>query len=88
MDCENTKGCTFFNTTLASKERELALRGFVRMYCRGDLQEKCVRRIVSKRLGGPTNVPENMMPNGMPVSGTDDSHWSPAVKALVKGRAR
>lgn len=88
MDCEKLKGCTFFKIPLASKERELAFLGFVRMYCKGDLKEKCVRRMVGRTLGGPGVVPENMMPNGMPLVGTRDSIWSPEVKALVKNRGR
>jgi hypothetical protein len=88
MDCEKLKGCAFFKMPLVSKERELAFLGFVRMYCKGDLKEKCVRRMVGMMLGGPTKVPENMMPNGMPLVGTNDSQWSPEVKELVKNRVR
>jgi hypothetical protein len=88
MDCEKLEECMFFKTPLASRERELAFLGFVRMYCKGDLKEKCVRRLVSRRLGGPEKVLKNMMPNGMPLVGTDDSDWSPEVKALVKNRVR
>jgi len=86
MDCENIKGCTFFK--MAAKERELAFQGFVRMYCKGDLKEKCVRRLVGRTLGGPSKIPENMMPNGLPLVGTDDSKWSPEAKALAKSRSR
>jgi hypothetical protein len=86
MDCEKLKGCTFFKIPLESKERELAFRGFVRMYCKGELKEKCVRDLVGRTLGGPSKVPENMMPNGMPLVRTDDFHWSLEVKALVKNR--
>jgi hypothetical protein len=88
MDCEKLEGCTFFKLPLASKERELAFLGFVRMYCKGDLKEKCVSRMVGRTLGGPSKVPQNMMPNGMPLVGTDDSNWPPEVKALVKNRVR
>ena len=57
--------------------------GFVRAYCKGDKQDECIRKKVSKALGGPHKVPVNMMPTGMPLFGTTRKDWPDEVKALL-----
>jgi hypothetical protein len=79
-DCENLAYCSFFKG--ASKEEKY--EGLIDMYCKGDKQDECVRKRVSKALGGPENVPSNMMPNGSPLLGTDDSTWSEDVTKVLK----
>jgi len=79
-DCENLAYCSFFKD--ASKEEKY--KGLIDMYCKGDKQDECVRKRVSKALGGPENVPSNMMPNGSPLLGTDDSTWSEDVTKVLK----
>jgi hypothetical protein len=39
---------------------------------------------VNKSVGGPHAVPANMLPNGLPIAGTDDSGWSEVVKNASK----
>lgn len=79
-DCENLAYCSFFKG--ASKEEKY--KDLIDMYCKGDKQDECVRKRVSKALGGPENVPSNMMPNGSPLLGTDDSTWSEDVTKVLK----
>jgi len=83
-DCPNMPVCSFFMVYGESIGHKAAVSGFVRIYCKGDLQEKCVRKAVSKAMGGPHMVPPNILPSGYPVSGTDDSAWSPRVKEIVR----
>ena len=83
-DCENLKTCAFFKTYENNPNIEAALKGFVSMYCKGPKQDQCIRKKVSKALGGPQNVPTNMMPNGMPLQGTSRDNWPDQVKQVLQ----
>ncbi|MBN1502993.1 hypothetical protein JW930_05605 [Candidatus Woesearchaeota archaeon] len=82
-DCENLATCAFFKEYETDEAKKQALQGFVDMYCKGDKQNECVRKKVSKALGGPQNVPVNMKPDGKPILGTSDSNWPAEVKAIA-----
>ena len=88
MECENMPKCSLLNMAPPNREVGLAQQGFIRLYCRGGMKEKCVRRTVARSLGDPARVPPNMMPNGLPISGTDDSNWPSEVKILAIRRFR
>jgi len=62
----------------------LALKGFINLYCKGPKQDRCVRKKVSKELGSPGFVPPNMLPNGLPKPKTDISDWSEKVMLQLK----
>ncbi len=79
-DCTHISVCSFFTVYGAREGSKTAVAGFVRLYCKGDRQDQCVRKAVSKAIGGPHNIPANMLPNGLPISGTDDQSWSDGVK--------
>jgi hypothetical protein len=83
-DCQNMKVCSFFIAYGAKHENKTAVAGFVRLYCRGERQDQCVRKAVSKALGGPHTVPANMLPNGLPMTGTTDKDWSDDIKKAVR----
>jgi len=83
MDCEKLNTCAFFKLYEERESNKLAISGFVRMYCKGNMQNDCLRKKVSKALGGPEKVPVNMMPNSIPLPGTDSSEWPTGVKALL-----
>ena len=82
-DCANLEKCEFFKQYQNDDDKKYALMGFVRSYCSGDKQDMCVRKKVSKALGGPNKVPLNMMPTGLPLFGTTKKDWSEEVKALL-----
>ena len=86
-DCENLATCAFFRTYQNEPGLEVALKGFISLYCKGDRQDDCVRKKVSKALGGPQNVPANMMPNGTPLTGTTRDGWSNEVLEVLNVRA-
>ena len=88
MECENMNRCNLLKMVPQNREVELAQQGFIRLYCRGGLKDRCVRRTVARSLGDPESVPDNMMPNGLPISGTDDSKWPSEVKTLAIRRFR
>jgi hypothetical protein len=79
-DCENLGTCAFFKAYTNDENLKLALQGFVSLYCKGGKQGQCVRKKVSKALGGPQHVPVNMMPNGLPLAGTTSADWPQNVK--------
>lgn len=85
-DCTNISVCSFFIVYGARDGNKTAVAGFVRLYCKGDKQDQCVRKVVSKALGGPHAVPANMLPTGLPISGTDDQSWSETVKKAANRR--
>jgi hypothetical protein len=83
-ECPNMSKCTFFMAYGSGDGRRAAVAGFIRLYCRGERQQNCIRKQVSKACGGAENVPPNMLPNGVPVSGTDSSSWSEEVKCVIR----
>lgn len=83
-DCENLAKCAFFKTYETDENRKLALTGLANLYCKGAKQDQCIRKKVSKALGGPDKVPVNMMPDGHPLSGTSSDDWSEEVKSAMK----
>ena len=83
-DCIYFAKCNFLKILNEDENRKYALRGFIRVYCQGEKQGECVRKKVSKALGGPEKVPANMMPNGMPLIGTSRDEWPAEVKKLVQ----
>lgn len=82
-ECENLEKCRFVKEFRDNPNYKLALEGFVNHYCKGDKQEDCVRKKISKELGGPDKVPDNMMPNGRALPGTSDSDWPDNVKQIL-----
>jgi hypothetical protein len=58
--CELLEKCGFFKKYQAAKD--LACKGFIRMYCNGDLMSQCKRKEYRKINGTPPS--DDMMPNG------------------------
>lgn len=83
-ECLNMDKCNFFKMYESDTRKHLALKGLISKFCSGEKQDKCVRKNVSKVLGGPENVPENMLPNGYPIKGTDKANWSENVMQVLK----
>ncbi len=79
-ECKNLDNCSFFE----EYGEETSLEGFINRYCKGDKKDQCIRKMVSEALGGPENVPANMMPNGYPISGTTDDDWSEDVENVIE----
>ncbi len=82
-ECANLSKCGFFMNYETDEQQQKALKGYIDNYCKGKLQDACIRKKVSKALGGPTFVPLNMKPNGTPILGTSDKDWSDEVKKII-----
>ena len=83
VECQNLANCAFFRTYENDPSKKMALQGFINMYCKGSKQDVCIRKKVSKALGGPDKVPTNIMPNGRPLAGTSSDDWSEEVKKIL-----
>ena len=83
-ECPNLSECNFFKMYESDESKHLALKGFISMFCKGAKQDQCIRKDISTALGGPQNVPPNMLPNGLPMAGTKKSNWSENVTQLLK----
>lgn len=79
-DCTSLGKCTFFSIKARDQAQALALAGFIKVYCKGPKQDQCLRRFVGRTLGGPDKIPLNLLPNGLPLSGTSGSDWPADVK--------
>lgn len=66
MECKSLPNCGFFKKHADNKKKELACKGFVAMYCRGEKQEECRRRKYKEEKGCPP--PDDMLPNGQMIS--------------------
>jgi len=63
-ECELLAKCGFFKKYAESKD--LACRGFIRQYCRGDGQASCKRKEYRQKHGSPPS--DDMMPSGQLMS--------------------
>lgn len=60
MDCEQLVDCNFFLKYRDSNQ--LLVEGFIKKYCRSDLQTECKRKEYIRI--NACMPPDNMMPNG------------------------
>jgi len=81
--CESLENCSLFRRYRSDENKKYALIAFIKAYCKGEKQAECVRKKVSKALGGSDKIPTNMMPSGLPVFGTLKDNWPDEVKALL-----
>jgi hypothetical protein len=75
MECKNLAQCPFFNCC-DELQKNTSVAGFMTLYCKGDKMSSCVRLRLSDQFGKQV-IPKNMMPNGLPVPGTNCDGWSP-----------
>lgn len=66
MECELLDKCGFFKKY--EQSLDLACRGFIKSYCKGELMDECSRKKHRAEHGTPPD--DNMMPSGqmMPQS--------------------
>jgi len=78
VECDKLATCPFFNGDESDPDVASAKRGLMILYCKGNKVDSCLRLAILGEFGGDF-VPENMMPNGMALPGTDESEWDEAV---------
>ena len=81
--CELLENCLLFRKYRRDENKNYALVAFIRVYCKGNKHDECVRKRLIKALGGSDEVPINMMPSGLPVFGTIKDDWPEEIKALL-----
>ena len=81
--CNNYETCKLFLSYGSDKSRGLALKGFKSLYCEGNKQNQCVRKVMGDKLGGMQYTPQNMMCNGLPLTGTRVVDWNEKVFEIL-----
>jgi hypothetical protein len=85
-DCENLEKCAFFEEfkirSCDPDFADLVIKGLVRMYCKGNKQDTCIRKMISKKLGS-NQVPINLMPCGRALTNTTDDSWAYNVVSII-----
>ena len=71
----------FFQKYQEFEDKQLALRGFVRKYCKGDDMDQCKRKEITAKFG---DAPVNMMPNGYPLARTTTDNWDAKIKTHLR----
>ncbi|WP_075591408.1 hypothetical protein [Labilibacter marinus] len=64
-ECVNLAGCGFFKKY--GETKDLACRGFIASYCRGEKMKDCKRLQYKKDKGIPPS--DDMMPSGQIIAG-------------------
>jgi hypothetical protein len=86
-DCEKLESCAFFSKfksrSCDSDFADLAIKGLVKLYCKGFKQDKCVRKLMSNELGSG-KVPTNLMLCGLALTNTTDDAWSEEVISFIQ----
>ncbi|MCW4028820.1 MAG: hypothetical protein NWE92_04145 [Candidatus Bathyarchaeota archaeon] len=80
--CEKFSTCVFVARYEADVEKQFALWGFIRLFCLGEKRRECALLKIAESLGAD-KVPANMMPNGLPLSGTTRDGWALEIQALL-----
>ena len=65
-ECVNLANCGFFKKYCTTKD--LACRGFIARYCKGEKMEECKRLQYKKQHGVPPS--DDMMPTGQVIAGS------------------
>jgi len=65
QECELLEKCGFFKKY--GESNELACKGFVLTYCKGDKMDRCKRKEYREKHGVPPD--DDMMPNGAAMVG-------------------
>lgn len=63
QECESLTTCGFFKKH--QETRDLACKGFILMYCKGNKMEQCKRREFKVTNG--ITPPDNMLPSGQMI---------------------
>ncbi len=63
MECELLETCGFFKKYEDSLD--LACRGFIKSYCKGEKMDECARKIYRREHGQPPH--DDMMPSGQEI---------------------
>ena len=61
MECPNLEKCGFVKKHQSSQE--LAIKGFINIFCKTDKQSECKRKKYKEQHGVPPS--DDMMPNGI-----------------------
>ena len=82
MECPNFDGCGFLSAYAEKEETSMAVKGFKKKYCSNSFKE-CRIYQLSQELD-KNKIPVNMMPNGFPITNTDESNWPEEIKSKLK----
>ncbi|MBN2734035.1 MAG: hypothetical protein JXQ82_04155 [Methanomicrobiaceae archaeon] len=82
--CIEYEQCPFIKKYEPAFKKSEILKKRSLIYCDGNLSEECMRKKISKALGGTVYVPINMMPEGKPVPGTHNTEWTAEVLSLLE----
>ena len=74
MECIYLETCPFVKHC-NENNAETSAQGFIHLYCKGNKLNDCVRKRLCEKFSREI-VPKNMMPNGLPISGTAKEGWS------------
>jgi hypothetical protein len=72
-ECNLIKTCPFANCEPSFHQLN-SIDHFIHDYCNGEKNNECIRIKLGSRNGG-IHVPTNMMPNGLPLPGTNRRDW-------------
>ncbi len=77
-ECVNLAACPFVKYC-NEHDAETSVKGFITMYCKGDRKDSCIRLKLCTQFSKAV-VPKTMMPNGLPLPGTNKDDWSEEAK--------
>ncbi len=78
MACPSLDVCGFLNNNAVKDGNSIVAKGFMKKYC-NDNYNKCFIYSLGKKYGRD-KLPENLMPNGLPLAGTDKKNWPEEIK--------
>ncbi|MGM5483157.1 MAG: hypothetical protein ACQESF_06855 [Nanobdellota archaeon] len=80
--CPQIKSCKFLIANKDNEDIKMAIQGFMKKYCNSNFKQCKIYKLGEKI--GHEKIPENLMPNGLPITNTSDDQWSEKVKEELK----
>lgn len=81
-NCPIQENCQFINKYRKYQDMQIIVDGFQYLYCSGGQKTECRIKMLSDKLG-INKIPENMMPDGKPLPGTDETLWPQEVRIFL-----
>ncbi len=82
MVCPYIQDCVFLKANENKEELKTPMKGLKQKYCEQHNEECNIYKLAQEF--EMNKIPSNLMPNGMPLTGTNDNSWDAEVKDKLR----
>lgn len=82
MSCPNYNNCAFLKANENKEALKTPMKGLKQKYCEQSYEECKIYKLSQQT--DMNKIPSNLMPNGMPLTDTDDSNWPQEINDKLR----